>query len=177
MQTVSLGNIRRSRGYNFEHTLVQRLNTKGWQSRRLGGSSTGLPDIVAVNNDAGILLTIEAKSGTGDILYVPEDQVARCKIVRNMFSIYPERHIVLAFKFMSKKRFRRKNKTVYESRRLVEYYKVADVVETMKTLPIIKCTYGGATSAIIEGKSIPLDLPDYSMPFRPIPKIVSSSSQ
>ena len=132
---------------------------------------------MAVNNDAGILLTIEAKSGTGDILYVPEDQVARCKIIRNMFSIYPERHIVLAFKFMSKKRFRRKNKTVYESRRLVEYYKVADIVETMNILPIIKCTYEGATSAIIEGKSIALDLPDYSMPFRPTAKIVSASSQ
>ena len=32
-------------------------------ARRLGGSSTGLPDIVAVNNKASILLSIEAKSG------------------------------------------------------------------------------------------------------------------
>lgn len=174
MQTVSLGNIRRSRGYNFEHSLVQRLNTRGWQSRRLGGSSTGLPDIVAVNNDERILLTIEAKSGTGDILYVPEDQVERCKLIRNMFSIYPERHIILAFKFMSKKRFRRKNETVYESRRLVEYYKVADVVETMKVLPVIKCTYDGKTSAIIGGKSMALDLPDYVMPFHVISRIASA---
>jgi Holliday junction resolvase len=133
----------------------------------LGGSSTGLPDIVAVNNEAGVLLTIEAKSGTSDILYVPQDQVERCKMIVNMFGIYPERHIILAFKFMSKKRFRRKNQTVYESRKLLEYYKVADIVGSMKVLPIIKCSYDGKTAAIFgNGKNIPLDLPDYSMPFQ-----------
>ncbi|HEV8388135.1 MAG TPA: hypothetical protein VGQ03_10995 [Nitrososphaera sp.] len=161
-----MGNIRRSRGYSYEHSLVQRLNSGLWHSRRLGGSSTGLPDIVAVNNGDGILLTIEAKSGTSDILYVPQDQVERCKMIMNMFSIYPERHIILAFKFMNKKRFRRKKQTVYESRKLVEYYKVADVVDSMKVLPIIKCTYEGKTSAIFSGKSMPIDLPDYSMPFQ-----------
>ena len=121
---------------------------------------------MAVNNDAGILLTIEAKSGTSDILYVPQDQVERCKMIVNMFGIYPERHIILAFKFMSKKRFRRKKQTVYESRKLVEYYKIADIVDSMKVLPIIKCTYEGKTSAILGGKTIPMDLPDYSMPFQ-----------
>ena len=161
-----MGNIRRSRGYNYEHTLVQRLNNGVWHARRLGGSSTGLPDIVAVNNTDGILLTIEAKSGTSDILYVPQDQIKRCLIVRNMFSIYPERHIILAFKFMSKKRFRRKNETVYESRKLLEYYKVADIVADMKVLPIIKCTYDGRTYAIHKDKAVALSLPDYSMPFQ-----------
>ena len=167
-----MGNIRRSRGYNYEHTLVQRLNNGQWRARRLGGSSTGLPDIVAVNNDAGILLTIEAKSGTSDILYVPLDQIERCLIVRNMFGIYPERHIVLAFKFMGKKRFRRKNETVYESRRLMEYYKVADIVVGMKSLPIIKCTYDGKTYAIFSNKTVRLDLPDYSMPFHKLERRV-----
>jgi hypothetical protein len=147
----------------------------------LGGSSTGLPDIVAVNNDAGILLTIEAKSGTSDILYVPLDQIERCLLVHNMFSIYPERHIILAFKFMGKKRFRRKNETVYESRRLIEYYKVADIVVRMKALPIIKCTYDGKTYAIFRNKTVRLDLPNYSMPFhkleRRIPLIAPARLQ
>lgn len=138
----------------------------------MGGSSTGLPDIVAVNNDAGILLTIEAKSGTSDILYVPLDQIERCLMVRNMFSIYPERHIILAYKFMGKKRFRRKNETVYESRRLTEYYKVADIVVGMKALPIIKCTYDGKTYAIFRNKTVSLDLPDYSMPFHKLARRV-----
>jgi Holliday junction resolvase len=169
-----LGNIRRSRGYNYEHTLVQRLNNGQWSARRLGGSSTGLPDIVAVNNDAGVLLTIEAKSGTSDILYVPLDQIERCLLVRNMFGIYSERHIILAFKFMGKKRFRRKNETVYQSRRLIEYYKVADIVVGMKTLPIIKCTYDGKTYAIFRNnKTVPLDMPDYSMPFHKLERRVS----
>lgn len=114
-------------------------------------------------------MTIEAKSGTSDILYVPQDQLERCRVVRNMFSFYAERHIVLAFKFMSKKRFRRKNQTVYESRKLLEYYKVADIVDSMQTLPIIKCTYSGQTSAIYRnGKTVSLNLPDYPMPFQRI---------
>jgi Holliday junction resolvase len=138
----------------------------------LGGSSTGLPDIVAVNNDKRILLTIEAKSGTSDMLYVPQDQIERCLIVRNMFGIYRKRHIILAFKFMCKKRFRRQKQTVYESRRLVEYYKVADVVAGMKVLPIIKCTYDGKTYNILD-KTVPLDLPDYDMPFHKLARQVT----
>jgi Holliday junction resolvase len=169
-----LGNIRRSRGYSYEHALVQRMNNGVWYARRLGGSSTGLPDIVAVNNTGGVLLTIEAKSGTSDILYVPQDQIERCLLIRNMFGIYPERHIILAFKFMSKKRFRRKNETVYESRKLLEYYKVADVVAEMSVLPIIKCTYDGRTYAIHKNKSVALNLPDYSMPFQKIVRRVTA---
>lgn len=169
-----MGNIRRSRGYSYEHALVQRLNNGTWNARRLGGSSTGLPDIVAVNNADGILLTIEAKSGTSDILYVPQDQLERCLVVRNMFGIYPERHIILAFKFMSKKRFRRKNETVYESRKLLEYYKVADVIAGMKVLPIVKCTYDGKTYALYKNKTVALGLPDYSMPFQKIARQVTT---
>jgi Holliday junction resolvase len=83
-----------------------------------------------------------------------------------MFGVYQERHIILAFKFMSKKRFRRKNETVYESRKLLEYYKVADIVADMGVIPIIKCTYDGRTYAIHKNKNVALNLPDYSMPFQ-----------
>jgi len=175
-----LGNIRHSRGYSYEHALVQRLNRGFWNARRLGGSSTGLPDIVAVNNADGILLTIEAKSGTSDILYVPQDQLERCMKIRNMFGIYPTRHIVLAFKFMSKKRFRRSNKTVYESRKLLEYYKIADIVGSMKHLPVIKCTYEGKTYAIHRnGRTSLLDLPSFVMPFQKIddPAVIPKTVQ
>ena len=68
-------NIRRSRGYNFEYRLVKQLNSKKWIARRLGGSSTGLPDIVAVNNSESILLSIEAKTATSNSIYVPQDQI------------------------------------------------------------------------------------------------------
>jgi len=162
-----LGNIRRSRGYAFEHGLVERFNElKDWRARRLGGSSTGLPDIVAVNNEKSVFLTIEAKSGTSNILYVPQDQIERCVMIREMFGAYNERHVVFAFKFMSKKRFRRKNKTVYEQRKLVEYYKVADLLVGVNPLPVVKCTYEGKTFAMLGNKTFSLALPDLPMPFR-----------
>ena len=163
-----MGNVRRSRGYSFEHTLVQRLNDGEWNARRLGGSSTGLPDIIAVNNIDAILLSIEAKSGTGDILYVPQDQIKRSLLIRNMFSFYTTRHFILAFKFMRKKRLKRKGRIVYEHRKLIEYYKVADKFDAMNDIPIVKCTYDGKTFAIQGKKSVKLNLPDYEMPFQRI---------
>ena len=159
-------NIRRSRGYNFEHRLVQRLNSGDWNARRLGGSSTGLPDIIAVNNKTGTLLTIEAKSGTGDILYVPADQIQRCLLVNQMFSYYEKRHIVLAFKFMGKKRFKRKDQIVYEGRRLVEHFKLANILSKRDEYPVVKCKYDGTTFAIYQNKcGERLPLPKYQMPF------------
>ena len=163
---IWLVNIRRSRGYSFEHRLVQKLNSGDWNARRLGGSSTGLPDIIAVNNKAGTLLTIEAKSGTGDILYVPADQIQRCSLIGQMFNYYEKRHIVLAFKFMRKKRFKRKAKIVYEWRKLVEHYKLADGLSKRTEYPVVKCLYDGTTFAIHQGKCTKLTLPQYRMPFR-----------
>ena len=98
-----MGNIRRSRGYSFEHTLVQRLNNGEWNARRLGGSSTGLPDIIAVNNIDAILLSIEAKSGTGDILYVPQDQIRRSILIRNMFSFLHDETFYIGLQVYEKK--------------------------------------------------------------------------
>jgi Holliday junction resolvase len=160
-----MGNIRRNRGYSFEHALVQRLNNGIWNARRLGGSSTGLPDIIAVNNKDATLLSIEAKSGTGDILYVPQDQIKRSLLIRNMFSFYTTRHFILAFKFMRKKRFKRKGQVVYEHRKLIEYYKVADIFDKIDDIPVVKCTYEGKIFAIQGNRSRRLNLPDYVMPF------------
>jgi Holliday junction resolvase len=163
-----LRNIRRSRGYSYEHTLVQRLNTELWNARRLGGSSIGLPDIIAVNNIDAILLSIEAKSGTGDALYVPSDQINRCLQIRDMFSFYKSRHAILAFKFMRKKRFKRKGQIVYEQRKLVEYYKIADKLDKITDMTMIKCTYQGKTFFIRDSQCIKLNLPNYTMPFQKV---------
>lgn len=160
-----MGNIRRSRGYSYEHTLVQRLNNGSWIARRLGGSSTGLPDIVAVNNKEAILLSIEAKSGTGDALYVRPDQLQRCLLIRDMFGYYKTKHVILAFKFMRKKRFTRKQQVVYEKRRLAEYYKIADNLHKLDDIPIVKCTYIGSTFVTHNGRFTKKSLPDYIMPF------------
>jgi Holliday junction resolvase len=161
-----LGNIRRSRGYSYEHTLVQRLNNGSWVARRLGGSSTGLPDIVAVNNTEATLLSIEAKSGTGDALYVRPDQIQRCLLIRDMFGYYKTKHVILAFKFMRKKRYTRKKEVVYEKRRLIEYYKIADILRKLDNMPVVKCTYGGKTYVLCNGKFTKKSLPTFLMPFQ-----------
>jgi Holliday junction resolvase len=165
-QVIDLGNIRRSRGYNYEHNLVQRLNNGTWIARRLGGSSTGLPDIVAVNNKEAILLSIEAKSGTGDVLYVQPDQLQRCLLIRQMFEYYKTKHVILAFKFMRKKRFTRKKQTVYEKRRMVEYYKIADKLNVLSSVPVVKCTYSGRTFVMNNGSFAKRSLPNFVMPFQ-----------
>ena len=160
-----MGNIRRSRGYSYEYLIVNRLNNKYWTAKRLGGSSVGLPDIVAVNNNKGILLAIEAKSGTGDALYVPSDQIERCFSIANMFRYYKNKHVILAFKFMRKKRIKKNHENIYASRKLVEYYKVADILEGKRKFPQIKCNYTGETFVVSESASTKFVLPEFKMPF------------
>ena len=162
---AKLNRIRRNRGYSFEHVLVQKLNTNAWNARRLGGSSANLPDIIAVNNKESIFLSIEAKSGTADSLYVPSDQIQRCFQIRDMFQVYKTAHVILAFKFMQKKRIREEGKTIYIHRKLLEYYKIADKYSRMKALPIIKCTYDGRTYEIRNSQTKSCNLKDYIMPF------------
>jgi Holliday junction resolvase len=162
---VKLNRIRRNRGYSFEHVIVQKLNTNAWNARRLGGSSANLPDIIAVNNKESIFLSIEAKSGTADSLYVPSDQIQRCFQIRDMFQVYKTAHVILAFKFMQKRRIREEGKTIYIHRKLLEYYKIADKYSRMKALPIIKCTYDGRTYEIRNSQTKRCNLKDYFMPF------------
>jgi Holliday junction resolvase len=160
-----LNRIRRNRGYSFEHVLVQKLNGNVWNARRLGGSSANLPDIIAVNNKESIFLSIEAKSGTSDNLYVPSDQIQRCFQIRDMFQVYKTAHVILAFKFMQKRRVREEGRTVYAHRKLQEYYKIADRYSKNKNLPIIKCTYDGSTYEIRDDQTRKIYLKDYLMPF------------
>jgi len=162
---VKLNRIRRSRGYSFEHVLVQKLNSNSWNARRLGGSSANLPDIIAVNNEESIFLSIEAKSGTADNLYVQSDQIQRCFQLRNMFKVYKTTHVILAFKFMQKKRIRDEGKTAYRHRKLQEYYKIADKYSKMKNLPVIKCTYDGRTYELMNSHTRRCIMKDYVMPF------------
>jgi Holliday junction resolvase len=160
-----MSNFRRSRGYSYEHSLVQRLNNGEWCARRLGGSSAGLPDIVAVNNKKSVLLSIEAKSGTGDALYIPQDQIRRCILIQNMFGYYKRRYTIFAFKFMKKKRYRRRGQTVYEPRKLVEYYKSIENTENIEAISMIKCTYDGKTFEFRNEQFVESNLPEFPMPF------------
>ena len=73
-----------------------------------------------------------------------------------MFRFYTTRHFILAFKFMRKKRFQRNGGITYEHRKLIEYYKVADMFDAINDIPCVKCTYEGKTFAIHGKKSVKL---------------------
>ena len=152
---------RRQRGYHWEDTIVKRFNSvDGWDAFRLGSPSTALPDVLAVNNDNSVIFTIEAKSGTTNSLPVPEDQIERCLKWINIFEIYKTRKVILAFKFLSKKRT---GLGTYESRELREFYKVWDT-----SIPIsnCSCSYDGKVFGKINGKRKEIPLKDLPMPFK-----------
>src|SRR5690348_1577842 len=156
-----IARTRRQRGYNWEDTLVKRFNaTYGWKAFRLGSPSVALPDILAVSTSANTIFTIEAKSGTGTTLPVPYDQIIRCLKWINTFELYQTRKMILAFKFLSKKRI---GTGKYEHRQLREFYKVWN-----ESNPITDCvcTYDGKTYALVNGKRQKLELENYQMPFK-----------
>ena len=156
-----IAQTRRQRGYNWEDTLVKRFNKlENWKAFRLGSPSVALPDILCVNNEDRMIFTIEAKSGTGTTLTVPFDQITRCLNWTNNFTVYNTRKVILAFKFLSKKRI---GTGLYEKRELREFYKVWN--ERKNPIDIV-CKYDGNTYALIQGEKKKLNLNDYEMPFR-----------
>ena len=156
-----IARTRRQRGYNWEDTLVKRFNSiKSWKAFRLGSPSVALPGGLSVNNVASTIFTIEAKSGTGTTLFVPFDQIERCLNWINTFRVYQKREVILAFKFLSKKRI---GTGKYEKRELREFYKVWD--KKKKVIDFV-CTYDGKTYALKNGKQKKLVLKDFLMPFK-----------
>ena len=152
---------RRQRGYQWEDTIVKRFNsTENWNAFRLGSPSTGLPDVLAVNTHESTIFTIEAKSGTTNLLPVPEDQIERCLKWVNTFDIYQNRKVILAFKFLSK---RRTGLGTYENRELREFFKVWDSSISSTNC---SCTYDGKVYAQIEGERKEIQLQNYIMPFK-----------
>jgi len=98
---IQVNKIRRGRGYSWEHEMVIDINKiSAWKCRRLGGSSAGLPDLIAVNNQESKLLVFECKATKqAKVLYVPEKEIRRCFAIVDMFSIYGDRTVVVSFKF------------------------------------------------------------------------------
>ncbi|QLH06728.1 resolvase [Nitrosopumilus ureiphilus] len=152
---------RRQRGYQWEDTIVKRFNnTDKWKAFRLGSPSIALPDVLAVNTDISTIFTIEAKSGTSTSLPVPADQIERCLSWIKTFDIYEKRNVLLAFKFLSKKRI---DIGKYESRELREFFKIWD--ESLEITDCV-CTYDGKFFAKIEGKRKEVFLKECPMPFK-----------
>ncbi len=160
-KTQKISRTRRQRGYQWEDTLVKRFNKlHNWKAFRLGSPSVALPDILSLNNEDSIIFTIEAKSGTSTSLTVPFDQIVRCMNWTENFKVYQTRQVILAFKFLSKKRI---GNSLYEKRELREFFKVWNT----KLTPIdIVCKYDGTTYGLISGKRKSVKLKDYRMPFK-----------
>lgn len=158
--SVGASRIRRQRGYAWEDTLVRRFNgTPGWRAFRLGSPSIRLPDVLAVNTAKKTLLVIEAKSGTTTSLPVPGEQITRCVEWMDIFEIYKKRSVVLAFKFLSKKRV---GLGRYEGRELREFYKVWDVSREVTSCT---CGYDGRTFAGTGSSREEIVMKDYRVPF------------
>ena len=156
-----IARTRRQRGYNWEDTLVKRFNSsEDWKAFRLGSPSIALPDVLAVNTVESTLFTIEAKSGTSTSLPVPADQIERCKKWTDTFDIYENRKVILAFKFLSKKRI---GQGEYENRELREFYKIWN---NSLAITDCVCTYDGEIFAKIDGKREKIDLSEHPMPFK-----------
>ena len=153
--------MRRQRGYQWEDTIAKRFNgTEKWRGFRLGSPSIALPDVLAVNTEESTIFTIEAKSGTSTSLPVPADQIERCLDWIKTFDIYKKRNVLLAFKFLSKKRL---GIGKYESRELREFFKVWD--ESLEITDCV-CTYDGKFYAKIDGKRREIHLKECKMPFK-----------
>ncbi len=156
-----IARTRRQRGYHWEDTLVKRFNSvDNWKAFRLGSPSIALPDVLAVNTQSSMIFSIEAKSGTSTSLPVPADQIERCQKWITTFDIYKERKVILAFKFLSKKRI---GQGLYENRELREFYKIWD--ESKKITDCV-CTYDGEIFAKMDGKRTNLNLEEQKMPFK-----------
>jgi len=152
--------LRRQRGYHWEDTLVKRFNsTNGWKAFRLGSPSIALPDILAVSDSFNSIFAIEAKSGTSTSLQVPFDQILRCLNWTTTFGLYKNRKVILAFKFLSKKRI---DIGEYENRELKEYYKIWN--ESQEVVNCV-CTYNGEVYGIKNGKHKKLVLNEFVPPF------------
>ncbi len=152
---------RRQRGYQWEDTIVKRFNSaEDWKAFRLGSPSVGLPDVLAVNTKDSVICAIEAKSGTNTSLAVPYDQIERCLQWTRTFDIYKKRQVLLAFKFLSKKRIGLRK---YESRELREYFKIWD--ESLDITDCV-CTYDGKFFAKVDGKRSERKLKEAKMPFK-----------
>ena len=165
-----IARTRRQRGYHWEDTIVKRFNAlKDWKAFRLGSPSVALPDVLVVSTKNNTIFTIEAKSGTGTTLQVPFDQIIRCLKWTDTFELYGKRKVILAFKFLSKKRI---DIGKYESRELREFFKVWD--ESLKITDCV-CTYEGDTFSIENRKRSKISLEDYPMPFNSRYQIFSKS--
>ena len=154
-----MGNIRRSRGYNFEHYLEELYNQTG-HCRRLGGSSVGLPDLLYINiNEVQYMVfAIEAKStGQANLLYIPKDQIDRCFTFLKMFTeLCDERCVMFCFKFAGSSKVRRPIKQYH-------FFTGHENEERFKDIKHVRCDYNGV---LLDDKGVKIEMHEHTPKLR-----------
>jgi len=102
------------------------------------------------------VIAIEAKSTVANIVYVPQDQIERCRDWVNQFGVYDAKKVILAFKFGQTIQ-KIKNKLV--SRKLIYFYKIFPhkTIEPCE----VKGDYRGITWRKIDSNWIPIEMEDF----------------
>lgn len=143
-----INQTRRNRGYVFEKAIVKKFQDgEHWSAVRLGSPSTEIPDVFAVNDHQNKICAIEAKSGTGSRLYIPQDQIERCIRWVQMFGRYAK-IVILAFKF----------KAETDGRELRYFYKIFPLDETPRQL---SCDFDGVVRGVGYDNLMVFELEDF----------------
>ena len=148
-----INQTRRQRGYAFENSIVKKFNDSGngWFAKRLGSPSTNLPDVMGVNNFYKTVIAIEAKSTVCNLVYVPQDQIERCRDWVNQFGVYDTKKVILAFKFGQ----------VPNKRKLTYFYKFFPY-KTIEPCEV-KGDHNGLTWRKIDDTWVPFEMEDFKI--------------
>ena len=90
---------KKSKGYNWEIKVKQKLQNLGFVVERLGGTTTELPDLVAHKDDSALIIGVECKSVSGRYGMVPSEQLLRCIDEGRKWGLYKNKMVILAFQF------------------------------------------------------------------------------
>lgn len=141
-----------SRGYSFEVQLVKEFNKGVWKARRLGGSSSGLPDLGIVNNSESILYSVECKSTVYNFCEIPIKQILRCIEFLEIFSIYKTKKVIFGFRFATKRSIRAENSKIKITRNKPQYYFfIIKEFKRLKEIEAFTCNSKGSISFKIKG--------------------------
>jgi Holliday junction resolvase len=138
---------RQRRGYTFETQLVAEFNKGTWKARRLGGSSSGLPDVGIMNNSESLLYSVEAKSTVYNFCEIPVKQIKRCLEFLELFSIYKKKNVIFAFRFATKKSIRAVDSKVKITRtKPIYYFFIIEEFKKLKDIEAFTCNSKGFVS-------------------------------
>jgi len=135
--------LKKQRGRSFEVHIKEMFESHGFSSYAIGSNSKDVPDVVAWHDTSRTVVAVEAKSTASKYCLVPAKQIHRCVDFINDLGLYTKKFVILAFKFKSSSKDKRKLKYHYK------------IIEYSIFLSNISCNYDGVCS--VGGKRIQLE--------------------